>query len=61
MKADFDIVFKNVLRRMDSSVMDVNGFFEAVEQLAKKIYKDKGNNYINLNAFLNASLNYFEK
>jgi len=38
-KADLDIVYKNVARRYESNTMDFYGFLDGVEQLATKIYR----------------------
>jgi hypothetical protein len=40
MKADYDIVYKNVLRRYETNSMDLYCFFDAVEILANKAYKN---------------------
>lgn len=39
MKADFDIVYKNILRRYEYSQLDFYGFLDALELLSAKIYK----------------------
>ena len=39
-KADIEIVFKNLQRKYDSNYLDIYGFFEAVEKLTQKMYKD---------------------
>jgi hypothetical protein len=38
-KADFDILYKNILRKHDSSTMDFYAFLDAVESLANRVYK----------------------
>ena len=38
MKAHYDIIYKNVVRRSDNNQMDLNCFFEALEELANRLY-----------------------
>lgn len=59
LKADFDIVYKNALRRNDTSVMDLYCFFDAIELLANKAFKL--NFRENLENLLNIAIDYFEK
>ena len=40
-KADIEIVFKNLQRKHDCNFLDLYAFFEAVETLSQKIYKDE--------------------
>ena len=40
-KADLDICFKNMQRKYDTPSLDLYAFFDAVEALAAKIYKDE--------------------
>ena len=37
-KAEYDIVYKNVVRRSDNNQMDLNCFFEALEELANRLF-----------------------
>ena len=39
LKADFDIVYKNVTRKNECTYLDLYGFFDALEQLANKVFK----------------------
>lgn len=38
MKAHYDIIYKNVVRRSDNNQMDLNCFFEALEELANRLF-----------------------
>ena len=38
LKAHYDIIYKNVVRRSDNNQMDLNCFFEALEELANRLY-----------------------
>lgn len=38
MKAHYDIIYKNVVRRSDNNQMDLNCFFEALEDLANRLF-----------------------
>lgn len=51
LKAQYDIVYKNIVRRSDSSMMDLNGFFEACEEIANRLFK-KGSVYENMLEFV---------
>lgn len=48
LKAHYDIIYKNVVRKSDSSQMDLNSFFDALEELSMRLYKSK-NVFENLN------------
>ena len=37
-KAHYDLIYKNVVRRSENSQMDLNCFFEALEDIAQKLY-----------------------
>jgi len=37
-KAEYDIIYKNVVRRSDNNQMDLNCFFEALEELANRLF-----------------------
>lgn len=37
-KAHYDLVYKNVVKRSENAQMDLNCFFEALEEIAKKLY-----------------------
>ena len=43
MKADYDILYKNILKKTELPNMDIYCFFEAIESLCQKIYKDAEN------------------
>lgn len=43
MKAHYDIVFKNVIRKSENSQMDLNSFFDALEDIANRAYGMQGN------------------
>jgi hypothetical protein len=60
-KADLEIVFKNLQRKFDCTYIDIYAFFEAVEVLAQKVYKDQEDNSFkdNIEAFLDAGVEYF--
>lgn len=45
LKADFDIAFKNILRKYDYSALDFYGFLDALELMAGKIYKGQPLSY----------------
>ena len=47
-KAHYDLIYKNVVRRSENSQMDLNCFFEALEDLAQKLYSSKRSAYENL-------------
>ena len=47
-KAHYDLVFKNVVRRSENAQMDLNSFFEALEELAQRLYHNKKNTHDNL-------------
>ena len=62
-KADLEIAFKNMQRKYDSPSLDIYSFFETVETLAQKIYKDYEDSTYGerIEWFLDASLEYFEE
>lgn len=43
LKAHYDIIYKNVVRKSDNSQMDLNSFFDAIEELAIKLLQNKRN------------------
>ena len=59
-KADLDICYKNMQRKYDCPALDLNAFFDAIEQLSQKIYKDADELVDCLNAFLDAAIPFFE-
>ena len=40
-KADLEIVFKNLQRKYECVYLDIYAFFEAIEKLSEKVYKDQ--------------------
>ena len=61
-KADIEIVFKNLQRKYDSNYIDIYGFFEAIEVLSQKVYKDEDRSYgENIAEFIEKSLIFFEE
>jgi len=47
-KAHYDLIYKNVVRRSENSQMDLNCFFEALEDIAQKLHNNKKNVHENL-------------
>ena len=47
-KAHYDIIYKNVVRRSENSQMDLNCFFEALEDIALRLYSNRRDTYENL-------------
>lgn len=41
LKAHYDIIYKNVVRRSDNNQMDLNCFFEALEDLANRLFNNQ--------------------
>lgn len=41
LKAHYDLIYKNVVRKSENSQMDLNSFFDALEELSLKLYKGK--------------------
>ena len=48
LKAHYDIIYKNIVRKSDNSQMDLNSFFDALEELATRLIRRK-NPYDNIN------------
>lgn len=40
-KGTYELIYKNVVLRSDSTQMDLNCFFEAVEEIAIRLYGNK--------------------
>lgn len=63
-KADLELVFKNMIIKYDlkNNHIDLYGFFEAIEILASKIYKEETDNTQgdNIGQFLDAAMVFFE-
>ena len=47
-KAHYDIIYKNVVRRSENTQMDLNCFFEALEDIAQRLYSNRRDVYENL-------------
>ena len=60
LKADLDICFKNMQRKYDSQTLDIHAFFDAIEILSKKIWKEESFDCA-LSYFLDAALPYYEQ
>jgi hypothetical protein len=39
LKAQYDIIYKNVVRKSENTQMDLNSFFDALEELASRLFK----------------------
>ena len=50
-KAHYDLIYKNIVRRSDNNQMDLNCFFEALEELANRLYQME-DPYDNLNRLI---------
>jgi signal transduction histidine kinase len=44
-RAHYDIIFKNVIKRSDISLMDIENFFEAIETIVNKLYPKEEDMY----------------
>ena len=62
-KGDLDAYFKNFQRKHDMSHMDIQSFFDAIEYLSKKYYKNEEemSHYDCVNEFLEMCLAYFDE
>lgn len=60
-KADLEITFKNLQKKYDTNFIDLYAFFEAIEVLSQKLYKDQEDlSYGDkVGLFLEAGLNFF--
>jgi hypothetical protein len=47
-KAHYDIIYKNVVKRSENTQMDLNCFFEALEDVAARLYTNRRDTYDNL-------------
>ena len=53
-KAHYDIIYKNVVKRSENSQMDLNCFFEALEDIAARIFSGRrSDTYENLTELVN--------
>jgi hypothetical protein len=41
LKAHYDLIYKNVVRKSENTQMDLNSFFDALEELTLRMYKGK--------------------
>jgi hypothetical protein len=41
LKAHYDIIYKNVIRRAETNQMDLNCFFDALEELGMRLFRSK--------------------
>lgn len=41
LKAHYDIIYKNVVRKSENSQMDLNSFFDALEELSLRLFKKR--------------------
>ena len=51
-KAHYDIIYKNVVRRSENTQMDLNCFFEALEDIAQRLYSNRRDVYENLSQLI---------
>lgn len=51
-KAHYDIIYKNVVRRSENTQMDLNCFFEALEDIAQRLYSNRKDVYENLSQLI---------
>ena len=60
-KADLDICYKNMQRKYECAALDLHAFFDAIEYLSKKIYKDEEVFETCLDQFLSAAVPFLEE
>jgi len=41
MRAHYDIIYKNIIRKSDNTTMDLNCFFDALEEVGFRLFKKK--------------------
>ena len=41
LKAHYDIVYKNIVRKSENNLMDLNSFFDALEELSMRLFRKK--------------------
>jgi len=51
-KAHYDIIYKNVVKRSENTQMDLNCFFEALEDIATRLYTSRKDTYENLSSLI---------
>ena len=59
-KVDIELVFKTLQRKHDQNYLDMFAFFEAIEILSQKVYKDGSSLGEKVRMLLEDSLAYFE-
>jgi len=47
-KAHYDLIYKNVVKRSENSQMDLNCFFEALEDISTRLFANRKNVLENL-------------
>lgn len=52
LRAHYDIIFKNVIRRSEINLMDIENFFDALEVLSDKLFYKEENPYERLLAIV---------
>lgn len=50
-RASYDIIYKNVVKKSDSNLMAMEHFFDAIEVLSEKLF-NVGDAYENLNELI---------
>lgn len=64
-KADLEILYKAMLKKYDTTAIDIYAFFEAMEKICVKLYKDTGEGEMThaekIKAFLDSSIPFFEE
>jgi hypothetical protein len=41
LKAHYDIIYKNIVKRSENTQMDLNSFFDALEEVANRLFRKK--------------------
>lgn len=59
-KADYDIVYKDVVRSRDPSIMDLEAFFDAVEMMAPKLNAHMATSYAQVHSFIDTIKSEFK-
>jgi hypothetical protein len=62
-KADLEMVFKSLQKKYEVQFLDIYGFFDAIEILSAKIYKDQEEmSYLDkVSAFIGETTEFFEE
>ena len=56
-KAHYDLIYKNVVRRSENSQMDLNCFFEALEDISSRLFQQRKNVHENLTELISIVVN----